>query len=49
LLEHVRITDTFGVNDTLSVTPTLVAEANKFFELLSAIVGSNFLKVPCQY
>lgn len=46
LLEYIRITETFTAKDTLTVMPSLVSDPNKFFELLSSIVGSNIMKIP---
>ena len=40
------VTDTFEEDDTLTVSSTFVTDPNKFFELASLIVGSNFLKIP---
>ena len=45
-MKYIRITDTFGIHDTLTVEQSLVQSPDKFFKLAESIVGSNFLKKP---
>lgn len=38
-MDYIRITDTLEAFDTLTVAPALVADPEKFFKLVSNIVG----------
>lgn len=48
-MDYILLTDTFEKNDTLTVSNSLVNDPSKFFELLSKVAGSNFLKIPYEY
>ena len=43
LLKMVRLTDTNGYLDTLTVNEDLVKEPEKFYQLAQIIVGGNYL------
>jgi len=41
-----RITETFQQRDTMTVAPTLIKDADKFFDLLEVICGQMIFTIP---
>jgi len=47
-LSLIRITESFDMHDTLTVCPSLVQSADKFFNMTKEIINSNYLRVPLE-